>query len=83
MEFGKDAYITNNVGDEKFNTWTFEQGASIDSTEYTGGDGWDAINFDAGYNPGSFVYKGVINIGTEKDRIKDFIVYAPAQRSVA
>ena len=84
MKFGEvdhSAFIASNTGDEKWNTWTFEQGASIDSTERTGGN-WDAINFDAGYTPGSFVYKGVINIGTEKDRKKNFIVYAPAQRSV-
>lgn len=85
MEFGKDdhsALIASNAGDEEWNTWTFEQGASIDSTGLTGGNGWDAINFDAGYTTSGFDSKGVINIGKENDRKKNFIVYAPPQRSV-
>lgn len=82
MEFGSDdhvAFITNNAGGIYYNTWNFEQGASIDNTASTGD--WDAINFDAGESLGIKEYKGIINIGTKEDREKKFIVYAPNHRS--
>ncbi len=82
MEFGSDdhvAFITNNAGGIYYNTWNFEQGASIDNTASTGD--WDAINFDAGESLGIKEYTGIINIGTEGDREKKFIVYAPNHRS--
>lgn len=82
MEFGSDdhiAFITNNAGGIKWNIWNFEQGASIDNTDSTGD--WDAINFDAGESLDIKEYTGIINIGTEGDREKKFIVYAPNHRS--
>lgn len=82
MEFGSDdhvAFITNNAGGIYYNTWNFEQGASIDNTASTGD--WDAINFDAGESWGIKEYTGIINIGTEGFREKKFIVYAPNHRS--
>ena len=82
MEFGSDdhvAFITNNAGGIYYNTWNFEQGASIDNTASTGD--WDAINFDAGESLGIKEYTGIINIGTEVNREKKFIVYAPNHRS--
>lgn len=89
MNFGNDpynndndqiAYIVSSVGGLKYNTWTFEEGASIDNRSSQ--SDWDTINFDAGDNNPHFEYTGIINIGTEVDREKDFIVYAPSHRSV-
>lgn len=79
MEFGNDdhiAFITNNAGGIYYNTWNFEQGALIDNSIGTDNK-WDAINFDAGESWGIDEYTGIINIGKEGDRKKNFIVYAP------
>lgn len=89
MNFGNDpdnydndqiAYIDGSTGGLYFNTWTFEKGASIDNRRST--SDWDTINFDAGYNYPDYDYTGIIKIGTEEDRKKEFIVYAPSHRSV-
>ena len=89
MNFGNDpdnndndqiAYIASSTGGLKYNTWTFEEGASIDNRSSQ--SDWDTINFDAGNNYPHFEYTGIINIGTEGDREKNFIVYAPSHRSV-
>ena len=91
MNFGNDpdnndndqiAYIVSSTGGLKYNTWTFEEGASIDNSSSPLTSDWDTINFDAGYNDFHYEYTGIINIGTEGDREKDFIVYAPSHRSV-
>ena len=84
MEFGSDdhvAFITNNAGGIYYNTWNFEQGALIDNSIGTDNK-WDAINFDAGASWGIDEYTGIINIGKEGDRKKNFIVYAPDYGSV-
>lgn len=84
MEFGSDdhiAFITNNAGGIYYNTWNFEQGALIDNSIGTDNK-WDAINFDAGESWGIDEYTGIINIGKEGDRKKNFIVYAPDYGSV-
>lgn len=84
MEFGSDdhiAFITNNAGGIYYNTWNFEQGALIDNSIGTDNK-WDAINFDAGASWGIDKYTGIINIGKEGDRKKNFIVYAPDYGSV-
>ena len=91
MNFGNDpdnndndqiAYIVSSTGGLKYNTWTFEEGASIANSSSPLTSDWDTINFDAGYNDFHYEYTGIINIGTEGDREKDFIVYAPSHRSV-